>query len=163
MPGEFCHRILCFCEIFQISNNCLWTGVCKKPALPWTDGSISRTFYSNDELLTGCVLAPLYPNSKSDFVLHRTENFLGCCLSVLLQCKLKLEHQVWLALTLGAWQIVESFQEISFGFNAFLEFWTTCFGQTEMEYREVMATLRVIQVVQGLWRQHKELQRGVIK
>lgn len=81
-----------------------------------------KTFCSNNELLTRCVLAPLYANSKSDFVLYLTANDPGCCLSaVLLQYKPKLEHQVWLALAQGAWHIVEGLQEIGVGFRAFLE------------------------------------------
>lgn len=82
-----------------------------------------KTFCSNDELLTRCVLAPLYANSKSDFVLYLTTNDPGCCLSaVFLQYKLKLEHQIWQALAQGAWHVVEGLQEIGFGFRALLEF-----------------------------------------
>jgi len=39
-----------------------------------------ETFCSNDELLTRSVLAPLYANSKSDFVLYLTTNDPGCCI-----------------------------------------------------------------------------------
>lgn len=62
-----------------------------------------KTFCSNAELLTRCVLAPLYANSKSDFVLYLTANDPRCCLSaVLIQCKPELEHQLCLALAQGA-------------------------------------------------------------